>query len=58
MAMASVTEGEEDVRLIEANWLTSLPRGEGFARIGGSRYKFLVPQIKQVKEKSHVETDD
>jgi TraM recognition site of TraD and TraG len=46
-ATANVVAGDKPVRLIEPEWLTQLPRGEGFARIAGQRYKFLVPTIER-----------
>ena len=46
-ATANVVAGAKPVRLIEPDWLTQLPRGEGFARIAGQRYKFLVPRIER-----------
>jgi hypothetical protein len=46
-ATANVVAGDKPVRLIEPDWLTKLPRGEGFARIAGQRYKFLVPHIER-----------
>jgi hypothetical protein len=44
-ATANVVAAEKPVRLIEPEWLTQLPRGEGFARIAGQRYKFLVERF-------------
>jgi hypothetical protein len=46
-ATAHVVAGDKPVRLLEPEWLTQLPRGEGFARIAGQRYKFLVPIIER-----------
>jgi hypothetical protein len=46
-ATANIVAGDKPVRLIESEWLTQLPRGEGFARIAGQRYKFLVPIIER-----------
>jgi TraM recognition site of TraD and TraG len=46
-ATAHVVAADKPVRLLEPEWLTQLPRGEGFARIAGQRYKFLVPIIER-----------